>query len=217
MPSFRQLLAYAIAAIAYAAQALATTTKLVWRAGKWVAESVSAPLRAAPPAPPGGSAAEAAAALAEASQAPVGVPAGYHHAAAGFDPAKDRTMEQAYLEWGALAQQYAVSQATPDGVEPSLVALDDAAYGWLVSLSAPELLTVANSSPRLIGLHMFGERDLAGLSICPTLKEYEQAKLMKAEAKRFAAAQTAENRQVTADILQDLVDNPTWGPAPAHA
>ena len=206
----RQILAYILATAAAIAEMMVTATKLVWKAGRWVVESITpAPRRAAPA---GGGSADMAAALAEAATAPVGAPAALTAAPA---PKPIVSLDEAAVEWGMLAKQYAIAMGTPDAPEPDLKDLDDAAYTWLHTLNVSELHVIGNADPRSVGMHMFGKRDLPGLSICPTQAEYEQAIQIKAEAKRFAAAQQAEKLQHTADVLQDLVDHPTWEPRAA--
>lgn len=206
----RQLIAYVLATIAAIAEMMVTATKLVWRAGKWVVESITpAPRRAAPA---GGGSADMAAALAEAATAPVATPAALTAAPA---PKPDVSLDEAAREWGMLAKQYAIAMGTPDAPEPDLKDLDDAAYGWLHTLNVSELHIIGNADAKSVGMHMFGKRDIPGLSICPTQAEYELALRIKADAKRFAAAKAAETREVTQDILQDLVDHPTWEPRAA--
>ena len=206
----RQLLAYILAAIAAVAEMAVTATRLVWKAGRWVVESITpAPRRAAPA---GGGSADMAAALAEAATAPVATSAAPTAAPA---PKPDVSLDEAAVEWGKLAKKYALAMGSLDASEPDLKDLDDAAYGWLCTLGVPELQIIGNADPRAVGMHMFGKRDIPGLSICPTQQQYEMAKHIKAEAKRAEQARLAEGRQATADILQDLVDHPTWKPRAA--
>ena len=205
----RQMIAYALAALATLAEMAVAATKMVWRAGRWVLESVTPTRRAAPA---GGGSADMAAALAEAATAPVAAPAALTAAPA---PKPDVSLDEAAVEWGRLAKQYVLAMGSVDAPEPDLTSLDDAAYGWLHTLGVAELHVIGNADAKSVGMHMFGKRDIAGLSICPTQAEYEQAIQIKAEAKRLAASQAAETRQVTQDILQDLVDHPTWEPRAA--
>ncbi|ARO54120.1 hypothetical protein B2G69_08150 [Methylorubrum zatmanii] len=210
MNTLRQIAAYIASIAAAVAEMAVTATRLVWKAGRWVVESITpAPRRAAPA---GGGSADMAAALAEAATAPVATPAALTATPA---PKPDVSLDEAAVEWGKLAKQYALAMGSPDAPEPDLKDLDDAAYGWLCTLGVKELHIIGNADARQVGMHMFGKRDLPGLSICPTQAEYEMAKHIKAEAKRLAASQAAETRQVTQDILQDLVDHPTWEPRAA--
>ncbi|TXN11257.1 hypothetical protein FV219_05910, partial [Methylobacterium sp. WL122] len=61
----RRMIAYALAVLATLAEMTVAATKMVFRAGRWVLESVTPTRRAAPPA--GGGSADMAAALAEAA------------------------------------------------------------------------------------------------------------------------------------------------------
>jgi hypothetical protein len=206
----RRMIAYALAVLATLAEMTVAATKMVFRAGRWVLESVTPTRRAAPPA--GGGSADMAAALAEAATAPVATSAAPTAAPA---PKPDVSLDEAAVEWGKLAKKYALAMGSLDASEPDLKDLDDAAYGWLCTLGVPELQIIGNADPRAVGMHMFGKRDIPGLSICPTQQQYEMAKHIKAEAKRAEQARLAEGRQATADILQDLVDHPTWKPRAA--
>jgi len=209
MTTLRQIAAFIAATVAAFASMAFTATKVVFKAGQWVLESVTPTRRAAPA---GGCAADMAAALAEAATAPVGSPAALTAAPA---PKPDVSLDEAAVEWGRLAKKYVLAMGSVDAPEPDLTSLDDAAYTWLHTLTVSELHVIGNADPRSVGMHMFSKRDLPGLSICPTQAEYEQAIQIKAEAKRFAAAKAAEGRQYAADVLQDLVDHPTWEPRAA--
>lgn len=199
----RQILYAFLSALIAAAQTVVTGTRMVFKAGRWIAESFRLPERQAPAA--AASAADAMAALAEVTEAaPVSAPA-----ISQVEPV------DAYREWGTLAKEYAVALATPTAPEPDLRALDDAARGWLYMLSVSELMKIANSDPVRIGKHMLGQGDVPGLSICPTQREYEEAMLLKAAATNSKRIRVAEGRMAAQDALQDLVDHPTWEPRAA--
>jgi hypothetical protein len=203
----RQLLAYILAAIAAVAEMAVTATRLVWKAGRWVVESITpAPRRAAPA---GGGSADMAAALAEAATAPVGSPAALTAAPA---PKKAITPDEAAREWGSLAQRFALSQGTLTDEEPDLRALDEAAQAWLRGLPWMDLMNVANGDALMIGRHMLGMKPLASLPPCPTLEEWEQGKREMAQMTAEKRERMAEGRKAISDAIQDLIDSPSYVP-----
>ncbi|MGU3339449.1 hypothetical protein ACLBXJ_15640 [Methylobacterium mesophilicum] len=200
----RQILAYVLAVLAVLAEMAVTATKLVWRAGRWVVESITPAPRRAPAAAAG--AADAAAALAEASHAPVGMPA-------AVALAKPEPVDPV-LEWGTLAHQYAMAQSVITGEDdPKLDGiLDEPAIAWLTSLTHVDLLKITNATPRDVGRHMLGEREIPGLKLCPTMREWEQSKREMASITAEMRERLAEGRQAMQDALDDLVNNPSWEP-----
>jgi hypothetical protein len=199
----KQFLYALLSALIAVAQTALTATRMVWKGGKWIAESFRLPERQAPAA--AASAANAMAALAEVTETPAGI-------AAAPAPQRDVTPDEAAREWGDLAKAYANAMASPTAPEPDLRALDEAARGWLYLLSVPELMKIANADPVRVGRHMLGQGDVPGLSICPTQREYEEAMLLKAEATNSKRLRIAEGRMAAQAALQDLVDNPSWEP-----
>ncbi|GJE59779.1 hypothetical protein [Methylobacterium trifolii] len=200
----RQILAYVLAVLATLAEVAVTATRMVWRAGRWVLESVTPAPRRAPAAAAG--AADAAAALAEASQAPVGVPA-------AVALAKPEPVDPV-LEWGTLAHKYANAQSVITGEDDPILdgILDEPAIAWLTSLTHVDLLQITNATPRDVGRHMLGEREIPGLKLCPTMREWEQSKRSMASITAEMRERLAEGRQAMQDALDDLVNNPSWEP-----
>ncbi|MGU3362296.1 hypothetical protein ACLBWX_18370 [Methylobacterium sp. M6A4_1b] len=200
--SFRQIIAAVIATMAAIAQAIVSTARLVWEGGKWILKSMSPPAQQAPAA--GASAADAISALAEVTETQAPAPAALP-APEPVDPV---------LEWGALAQRYAISQSVITGEdEPRLDGiLDEPAIAWLQSLPVVDLLKLTNATPEQIGRHMLGGRPIPGLALCPTMQEWEQSKRQTASITSDMRERLAEGRQAMQDALDDLVNHPNWEP-----
>jgi hypothetical protein len=201
--SIRQFVALVMSALTAIAQAVIATTRLVWEGGKWVLKSLSPvpPARQAPAA--AGSAADALSALAEVTETPAPASAALP-APEAVDPV---------VEWGLVAQQYAMSQiSVTGGDEPSLALLDEPATAWLKSLATIDLVRVANYPSGRVGEHMLGQRPISGLPLCPTMREWEAVQRDAAQMTAEERLRLAEGHAAMQAALDDLVNNPDWEP-----
>ncbi|GJD87187.1 hypothetical protein BHAOGJBA_0687 [Methylobacterium hispanicum] len=164
--------------LAAMAEAVRTTVRLVWRAGRWIAESVAAPRSRAPAAAV--AADEALDALAEASL-PAPAPAVTAPEPAPVCPAS---------EWGAVALAYAVARKAGEP-EPDLRTLDEAALAWLRGLDDADLGRLRMLTPRQAGEHMLGTWPIPGLSLCPTIRQHQASLLPTPPAPRVAEPEPA--------------------------
>lgn len=199
--SVRQFVALVMSALAAIAQAIVTTTRLVWEGGKWVLRSLSPvpPARQAPAA--AGSAADAMAALAEVIETPA--------PAAAALPAPEPV--DPHEAWGRVAQQYAMSQSSlGDAREPDLTVLDEAAIAWLQALTMQDLFRLTHWNAKRVGQHMTGERPIESVPLCPTMREYRQSLLTAITPEM--RQNLAEGRQAIQDALDDLINDPAYEP-----
>ncbi|SFT30422.1 hypothetical protein [Methylobacterium sp. yr668] len=159
----RRLAAYISVMIAAMAEALRTVVRLVWRAGRWVAETVAAPRSHGP----GASAADEALDALAAASAPAPTPA---------PPRAEPPHVCVASEWGDVALAYAAARAAGEP-EPDMRALDDAALSWIRGLDDDSLGRLRMLTPRHAGEHMLGTWPVPGLPPCPSLRDYERSLL----------------------------------------